>query len=49
MLAEKLRAAGEEENYHSINTKINRGTFSFHFFLQCMKAIDVNEYSIILN
>lgn len=41
MLALKLKAIGLDENYNSINTKINRGTFSFVFFVQCMTALDV--------
>lgn len=41
-LAEKLNGIGVEENYNSINTKINRGSFTFQFFLQCMKAIGVD-------
>lgn len=42
-LAEKLKGVGIEESYNSINTKINRGSFTFQFFLQCMEAIGVNE------
>lgn len=42
-LAEKLNELGVEENYNSINTKINRGTFTFQFFLQCMEAIGAKE------
>ncbi|WMJ09670.1 DUF6471 domain-containing protein [Nitrosomonas sp. sh817] len=45
-LATKLKELGIEENYNSINTKINRGSFTFQFFLQCMKAIGVNEIRI---
>lgn len=45
-LAEKLKGVGIEESYNSINTKINRGTFTFQFFLQCMDAIGVNEIRI---
>lgn len=41
-LSEKLKVFGVEESYNSINTKINRGSFTFQFFLQCMKAIDVD-------
>ena len=41
-LAEKLNGIGVEESYNSINTKINRGAFTFQFFLQCMKAIEVD-------
>lgn len=42
-LVKKLNELGVEENYNSINTKINRGTFTFQFFLQCMKAIGVDD------
>lgn len=38
-LQEKLAAMGIEETANSINVKINRGSFSFVFFLQVMKAI----------
>lgn len=38
-LQEKLTALGIEETANSINVKINRGSFSFVFFLQVMKAI----------
>lgn len=38
-LQEKLLALGVEETANGINIKINRGTFSFAFFLQVMKAI----------
>lgn len=42
-LAQKLQAIGVDENYNSINTKINRGAFTFSFFLQCMEAIGIRE------
>ena len=42
-LSNKLKEIGVDENYNSINTKINRGTFTFQFFLQCMQAIGVRE------
>lgn len=38
-LQEKLAQIGVEESANAINVKINRGTFSFVFFLQTMKAI----------
>ncbi|MEQ1560339.1 MAG: DUF6471 domain-containing protein [Methyloglobulus sp.] len=39
-LIEKLKAIGVDESYNKgIAAKINRGTFSFAFFMQCMKAI----------
>jgi hypothetical protein len=46
MLAIRLKGLGIEESYNSINTKINRGAFTFQFFLQCMKAIDVDEVKV---
>lgn len=45
-LVKKLEEFGVEESYNSINTKINRGSFTFQFFLQCMKAIGVNDIRI---
>ena len=41
MLVVKLNAIGVDENYNTVNTKINRGTFSFVFFVQCIKALDI--------
>ncbi|WP_375600831.1 DUF6471 domain-containing protein [Cellvibrio sp. OA-2007] len=29
-----------DETYRSISAKVNRGIFSFAFFMQCMKALD---------
>lgn len=43
MLVAKLKAIGVEENYNSVNTKLNRGTFSFVFALQCFNAIGAKE------
>ncbi len=43
LLVAKLNAIGVDENYNTVNTKINRGTFSFVFFMQCMKAIGVTN------
>ena len=40
-LREKLSKIGINETVAGINVKINRGTFSFAFFLQCMKALDI--------
>jgi len=39
-LHEKLAVIGIDETANSINVKINRGSFSFVFFLQVMKAIE---------
>ena len=38
-LQEKLAEIGVDESAAGINAKINRGTFSFVFFIQTMKAI----------
>lgn len=43
MLVAKLRAIGVDENYNSVNTKLNRGAFTFFFALQCFKAMDAKE------
>jgi len=43
MLVVKLKAIGADENYNSVNTKLNRGSFSFVFALQCFKAIDAKK------
>lgn len=45
-LVTKLKDIGIDESYNSINTKINRGSFSFQFFLQCMRAIGANELNL---
>lgn len=45
-LVEKLKEIRVEESYSSINNKISRGTFTFQFFLQCMKAIDADEVKL---
>ncbi|MBB6054472.1 DUF6471 domain-containing protein [Tolumonas osonensis] len=42
-LIQRLAAIGVDESYKGIANKINRGTFSFVFFMQCMKALGVNE------
>lgn len=42
-LVVKLSVIGVDENYNSINTKLNRGSFSFVFALQCLKAIGAKE------
>ena len=52
-LALLLEGIGVTETQSSINNKMSRGTFSFAFFLQCMKAIgrpaieiDLREISV---
>lgn len=45
-LREKLEAIGVSETANSINIKLNRGTFSFVFFLQIMTAIDAKVFRL---
>lgn len=45
-LCEKLKSIGVEDKPENINNKINRGTFSAVFFLQCLKAIGSNELRV---
>lgn len=42
-LTRRLQSIGVEESYKGIASKINRGTFSFLFFAQCMKALGKKE------
>ncbi len=45
-LVDKLNAMGVDETYHSVNNKINRGTFNFVFVLQCLKAIGAKDFRL---
>ena len=45
-LIQKLQSIGVEESYKGIASKINRGTFSFLFYAQCMKALGVRDIRI---
>ena len=47
-LRHRLQAIGLSETVASITTKVNRGTFSFAFFLQCMQVIDVSTFHLDL-
>lgn len=47
-LALSLEKAGAEVTERSIANKLSRGTFSFAFFLQAMKAIGAEEVGIDL-
>jgi Domain of unknown function (DUF6471) len=38
-LIRRLSEMGITESYTGIASKINRGSFSFVFFMQCMKAL----------
>lgn len=46
-LVQRLAGIGVHETYTSVAAKINRGTFSFMFFIQCMKVI--NKKTITLD
>jgi hypothetical protein len=45
-LARALEAVGVDEDAKVLANKINRGTFSFAFFLQCMRALDVKAVKL---
>jgi len=45
-LVVRLAALGVEESEQNLSNKISRGKFSFVFFLQCMRAIDVSAVNI---
>jgi hypothetical protein len=42
-LARALESIGVLEEPKALANKINRGTFSFVFFLQCMHALDIES------
>jgi hypothetical protein len=42
-LTERLSAIGAKETARNISNKINRGRFTAVFFIQCMKAIGVQN------
>lgn len=42
-LVRRLDAIGVQESYTGIAAKINRGAFSFMFFMQCMRALGKTE------
>lgn len=39
-LIKRLSELGVKESYKGIANKINRGAYSFAFFMQCMKAVN---------
>jgi len=45
-LQKQLAADGVEETERSIASKISRGAFSFAFFIQCMRAIGVQQVDV---
>lgn len=42
-LSKALEAVGVGESPRQLTNKINRGTFTFAFFLRCMKALGVRD------
>lgn len=42
-LAERLAGIGVHETERNLNNKISRGGFSAAFFLQCLRAAEVEE------
>lgn len=47
-LAKRLQAIGVQETVRSIANKMSRGSFSFVFFLQCMKALGAQSVTVSL-
>lgn len=45
-LVARLKEIGVDETYASVVNKVNRGTFSAAFMIQCLRAIDCKELSI---
>lgn len=45
-LAQRLQSVGVQETTRSIANKMSRGTFSFVFFLQCMRALGAESATI---
>jgi hypothetical protein len=41
-LSRALLSVGIDESPKALANKISRGTFSFSFFLQCMRALDID-------
>ena len=42
LLSRALLKVGVDEEPKALANKIARGTFSFSFFLQCMRALDID-------
>ncbi len=45
-LSRALEAVNVKNDPKVLSNKINRGTFSFMFFLQCMRALQVREVDL---
>lgn len=48
-LSRQLQALGVDVPAKTLSSKINRGSFSFLFFLQCMHAIGVSDVRFTLD
>ena len=46
ILAARLEGMGLPETYKSVASKVGRGTFSFTFFLQSMRAMGVRQVDL---
>ena len=46
VLVGRLEAMGIEDNTAALASRITRGKFSFVFFLQCMRALGVDEVRV---
>lgn len=46
VLAIRLEAIGVKDSEAAIANRLSRGRFSFAFFLQCMRAIEVNTVTL---
>jgi hypothetical protein len=46
VLASRLEGMGIPETYKSVASKVGRGTFSFVFFLQAMRAMGIQQIDL---
>jgi Domain of unknown function (DUF6471) len=46
VLVARLEEIGVEDNTAALASRITRGKFSFVFFLQCMRALGVDEVKV---
>jgi hypothetical protein len=47
-LSRLLEGLGELEPEKTLSNKINRGTFSFQFFLKCVRALGITDVRFLL-
>lgn len=45
-LSQALKKIGVDKTANNINVTINRGTFSFVFFLQCAQALSIDKIQL---